>query len=180
MITYLKKHANENAVSSFIAAMRICPNSSCRGIILVIQQNGLVIEVKPPQLLDFTLENLPPLCQSTLKEAIACHAAGAYKAAAIMVRRLLEEICELNGALGNNLHERLNVLKTKIILPSALFDAMNELKILGNDAAHIEAKAYEEIGKDEAEISIELVKEILKGIYQLQDLVNRLQSRKKP
>ena len=55
---------------------------------------------------------------------------------------------------------------------------MSELKALGNDATHIEAKAYDNIGREEAEDSIELAKEILKSIYQPQSLVKRLQARK--
>lgn len=73
----------------------------------------------------------------------------------MMVRRLLEEICDLNNAKGVDLHKRPEALKTKIVLPQTLFDAMNELKVLGNDAAHVEAKAYDNIGKDEASDSIE-------------------------
>jgi hypothetical protein len=55
---------------------------------------------------------------------------------------------------------------------------MGELKALGNDAAHIEAKSYDKIGRDEAEDSIELAKEIIKALYQLDGLLGRLQARK--
>jgi uncharacterized protein DUF4145 len=113
-----------------------------------------------------------------LKEAVACHAAGAYRAAAMMVRRLLEEICADNNAKGGDLHKRLEALKTLVVLPHALFDAMGELKALGNDAAHVEARAYDNIGREEAEDSIELAKEILKALYQLKALVGRLQARR--
>jgi len=44
-----------------------------------------VLDVFPPQLLDFSVDDLPVSCQETLKEASACHAAGAYRAAAMMV-----------------------------------------------------------------------------------------------
>lgn len=175
--TYHKK-LNNNNITTFRATVRICPSEQCYGLVFVIENQGKIVEVNPPELLDFTLDNLPLQCQDTLKEAIACHAAGAYRASAMMVRRLLEEICDLNKAQGNNLHTRLEALKTIITLPQALFDAMSELKALGNDAAHIEAKAYDNIGREESEDSIELAKEILKALYQLQGLVSRLQSRK--
>jgi hypothetical protein len=163
----------------FAASIRHCPNRSCGGLLFVIlDENGRAIEVEPPELLDFDPENLPPPVLSILKEAVACHAAGAYRAAAMMVRRLLEEICELNGIGGATLHQRLEGLKQKIVLPQELFDAMHELKALGNDAAHIEAKAYDNIGKEEASDSIELAKEILKALYQLRALLARLQARK--
>jgi hypothetical protein len=148
------------------------------GLVFAIQRGTELVELEPPQLLDFNVENLPSICQETLREAVACHAAGAYRAAAMLVRRLLEEICELNGAEGNTLHMRLAALRKIIVLPESLFEAMNELKALGNDAAHIEAKAYDSIGREEAEDSIELAKEILKALYQLKGLVARLQARK--
>jgi hypothetical protein len=160
------------------ASIRMCPNPKCLGLVFTIECDGQAIRIEPPELIDFDLTNLPHQCLVTLREAISCHAAGAYRAAAMMVRRLLEEICHLNNAPGKNLHERLNSLRTQITLPVALFDAMGELKALGNDAAHIEAKDYDKIGQEEAADSIELAKEILKALYQLQSLVNRLQARK--
>jgi hypothetical protein len=96
----------------------------------------------------------------------------------MMVRRLLEEICEDNNASGGDLHNRLDALKKTIVLPEALFDAMRELKALGNDAAHVKAKAYDNIGREEAADSIELAKEIVKALYQLRGLVSRLQARR--
>ncbi len=96
-----------------------------------------------------------------------------------MVRRLLEEICEDSQAIGKDLHHRLIALREKVTLPEELFEAMGELKALGNDAAHIMAKNYEVIGKEEAEDSIELAKEILKSRYQLKTLVDRLKARKR-
>ncbi len=57
---------------------------------------------------------------------------------------------------------------------------MDELRLLGNDAAHIEAKTYDAIGKEETEVALTLTKEILKGVYQLDELVNRLKALKKP
>lgn len=159
------------------ACIRVCPNSTCRGIVFTVDY-GDERSVLPPELLDFDADGLPPNLLLTLKEAISCHAAGAYRASAMMVRRLLEEICEESGAEGKDLHARLNSLKAKIILPQELFEAMGELKALGNDAAHIIAKSYMTIGKDECEDSIELAKEILKARYQLKGLVDRLKARR--
>ena len=56
---------------------------------------------------------------------------------------------------------------------------MQELRLLGNDAAHIEADTFEKIGKDELEISIEFTKEILKAVYQYESLLEKLRSLKK-
>lgn len=161
-----------------LAFLRVCPNTSCRGIVFVATAGEQIISSSPPELIDFDSNGLPANLLATLREAISCHAAGAYRASAMMVRRLLEEICDESGAQGKDLHARLIALKTKITLPEELFDAMGELKALGNDAAHITAKNYTTIGKDESEDSIELAKEILKARYQLKGLVDRLRARR--
>ena len=164
---------------TFSASVRVCPNSECTGLVFTLQRHvAESIITLPPELIDFDREDIPQNLLTTLKEAIACHAAGAYRAAAIMVRRLLEEICEDNSAVGKDLHSRIKELKNKITLPKELFDAMGELKALGNDAAHVKAKSYDTIDEGEAADSIELVKEILKARYQLKGLVERLKNRK--
>jgi hypothetical protein len=172
------KFGPNTGVQAYFASIRTCPNMSCKGLVFVIEGPEGVAEIEPPQLLDFNPDNLPTRLLQTLREAIACHGAGAYRAAAMMVRRLLEEICDDNKASGATLHQRLASLKSAIVLPEPLFDAMNELKALGNDAAHVEAKAYDNIGAAEAEDSIELAKEIVKALYQLKGLIARLQARK--
>jgi hypothetical protein len=171
---------SQNSVmsTSYYASTRICPNVKCKGIVFVIENLKGIVEIEPPQLLDFNPEGLPPRLAQALQEAVACHAAGAYRAAAMMVRRLLEVICEENNVAGANLHQRLESLRNAVVLPQPLFDAMDELKALGNDAAHVEARAYDNIGEAEAEDSIELAKEILKSLYQLKGLIARLQARK--
>ncbi|MGA2842004.1 MAG: hypothetical protein ABSG18_17850 [Steroidobacteraceae bacterium] len=65
-------------------------------------------------------------------------------------------------------------------LPNALFEAMDHLRLLGNDAAHIEAKTYDDVGADEVLAGIELAKEIIKATNQYKGLLGRLQKLKKP
>jgi hypothetical protein len=52
--------------------------------------------------------------------------------------------------------------------------------LLGNDAAHIEAKTYDDVGADEVLAGIELAKEIIKATNQYKGLLGRLQKLKKP
>lgn len=171
----LHLHTNARTLRGYI---RVCPNGKCNGLVFTVSSGSQFIKVYPSELIDFDANGLPNKLLATLKEAISCHAAGAYRASAMMVRRLLEEICDESQATGKDLHARLIELRSKITLPEELFEAMSELKALGNDAAHITAKNYTNIGKDESEDSIELAKEILKARYQLKGLVDRLRARK--
>jgi hypothetical protein len=179
-VSYSKREREGTSGWSMRYSVRLCPNPECSGLVTVVQKGMSVVATDPPELIEFDASNLPPKLLETLSEAISCHAAGAYRASAMMVRRMLEEICELDGATGSSLHQRLAALKSKIVLPNDLFDAMGELKALGNDAAHVEAKSYDGIGAEESADSIELAKEILKARYQLKGLIARLQARKKP
>jgi hypothetical protein len=97
-----------------------------------------------------------------------------------MVRRVLEELCADRNAQGKNLKERLQALKGIVVIPQELLEAADELRILGNDAAHIEAKEYDNVGHEEAEAAIELAKELLKAVYQYATLVGKLRALKKP
>ena len=96
-----------------------------------------------------------------------------------MVRRVLEEVCRDKQATGNDLKAKIAALRGNIVIPQELLDAADELRILGNDAAHVEARAYDSVGKDEATIAIELAKEILKAVYQYSSLVSKLRALKK-
>jgi hypothetical protein len=168
------------AMTSYAAGIRVCPNQECRGLVFIVTSNGSLTASYPPEVIDFDSTNLPASIQTTLEEAIKCHAAGCFKASALMIRRVLEELCEDKDAKGNTLKARLAALGTTIVLPTGLLAAADELRLLGNDAAHVEAKDYDAIGKEEVEIALDLAKELLKAVYQLSSIVARLQALKKP
>ena len=142
--------------------------------------DGKIFESFPPEVIDFDSTNLPAPILTTLEQAIKTHAAGCYIAAAIMVRRLLEEICQDKKVTGQSLKDRLSALGGSTTIPKELLDAADELRILDNDAAHVEAKTYDSIGEAEASVAIELAKELLKAVYQYGSLVDKLRALKKP
>lgn len=145
----------------------------------VVFERRKLKEAYPPLRIDFDTTDVPERIVKTFTEALDCHSHNYFVATAILVRRTLEEICADRGAKGKDLKDRICDLKTKVILPKELFDAMDELRLLGNDAAHIEAKSYEEIGAEELQVAIEFTKEILKGVFQYKGLLTKLQALKK-
>ncbi len=163
-----------------ILGQRRCPNPACMAHLFFAFQNGKVIISYPPERIDFDVTNVPSAVVSALEEAITCHATSCFVAAAIMVRKTLEELCRDRGAQGSNLKDRLKTLGSKVVLPQELLDGLDDLRLLGNDAAHIESQVYDKIGKEEVEVGIEFTKEVLKAVYQYSALLNRLRGLKKP
>ena len=60
-----------------------------------------------------------------------------------------------------------------------LLEALDDLRLLGNDAAHVESQVYNQVGKDEVELALDVTKEVLKSVYQYADLLNRLRALKR-
>lgn len=181
--TFETSFGNDNTAlldgSTVVIGKRVCPNPKCREIVSLVFKEGNLIDVYPPLRLSFDSEGVPINVQDCLEEAITCHSHGCYRASAIMVRRCLELLCEDRGAAGKNLHQRLETLKTMYVSSGDLIDGVFELKALGNDAAHVEAKDYDNVGESEAGLGIEVVKEILKMIYQQGNLVEKLKALRK-
>ena len=163
-----------------ITGVRACPAEKCRCLLFFIldQKQGELLATYPTETLDFDASGVPIPVSEALSEAVNCHGAQCYTAAAMMVRKTLEALCEDQGATGNNLYERIKNLRSVIVLPDALLEGLNELRLLGNDAAHVESKTFDQVGQAEVEVCIDVAKEVLKAVYQYSSLVERIRSLK--
>lgn len=163
----------------FTAGIRTCANPDCQCLVFFTSAaNG--VRLLPPETLDFDATNLPKTVLDAFEEAIMCHAASCYRASAMMVRKTLEELCLEQGALGPNLKEKVKALGTKIVIPLDLAAGIDDLRLLGNDAAHVSAQSFNQIGKDEVETGIDLAKELRRATYQHKALVARMALHKIP
>lgn len=163
---------------------RLCPNQSCRTHVFVIYElvgfGGRLIRSYPAGRIQFDSASVPLKVTDAFVEALTCAANECYIAAGMLIRKTLEAVCEDRKAKGGDLFKRIEDLRTKIILSQELFDAMHQLRLLGNDAAHIDAKTYDDVGKEEIDAAIEVTKEVIKATYQHKDLVAKLKALKKP
>ena len=171
-----------DSMSHYFFGQRRCPNDECHGHIFYKckHQDPSTLQIIPSLKIPFDKQGVPERVISAFEEAITCHSSSCYIASAILLRKTLEEICNDKTAKGSNLFKRLEALATIIVVPKELIEATQDLRLLGNDAAHLEAQTYEEIGKEEIEISIEFTKEIIKAVYQYQSLLGKLRGLKKP
>ncbi len=172
---------NDLRVPPYDVGLRRCPNSSCRTLVYHIHkiQDGALLATFPPLRIDFDRSNIPDKVLVAFEEAIACHSNFCFVASAIMIRKSLDLLCSDRGATGVNLMERIASLGNKVLIPKELIDRMSELRLLGRDAAHLEAQVFDEVGKEEVEVSMEFAKEIMKAVYQYSNLLEKLDSLKK-
>lgn len=162
-----------------VLGMRKCPNNACNVNIFFVHQGSQLLASYPPETLDFDASGVPAAVSESLEEALTCHAHQCFVAAAIMVRKTLEALCRDRGATGSSLKERIGALGSKVVLPKELLDALDDLRLLGNDAAHIESQEYDQVGKQEVEVAISVTKEVLKAVYQYASLLSQLRALKK-
>jgi hypothetical protein len=147
--------------------------------VVFLAGNRKVVASYPPERIDFDSSNVPEKIVGALEEAITCHANNCFVAAAIMVRKTLEYLCDDRGATGPNLKDRLKALGAKVVLPAELLGGLDDLRLLGNDAAHLESQVYQQVGQDEVEVGILFTKEVLKAVYQYTSLLTKLRALKK-
>jgi hypothetical protein len=166
--------------NQYICGQRLCPDQDCRGhLFVVLDRSGNLLFHYPFRSVSLKRENIPESIIKTFDEAVTCHAQNCFVASAIMIRRTLEEICEERGAVGKDIKTRIRDLQEKTLLPQELFDAMDELRLLGNDAAHIEANTFAQISSQELDVAIEFTIEFLKALYQYSSLLSKMRELKK-
>ena len=168
-----------NVVENVIMGQRRCPDPHCYAHVFFVAVGNQLAVSYPAETIDFDSSNLPKPVVNAFEEAIICHANNCYVASAIMVRKTLEELCRDRNAMGDNLKKRIKALGTTVILPQELLDGIDDLRLLGNDAAHIESQTFNQIGSEEVEVGIEFTKEVLKSVYQYGKLLERLRNLKK-
>jgi len=169
-----------NFEGGVIAGKRRCPDPACRGLLFFVWKANKILASYPPERIDFDSTNIPADITEAFKEAITCHSNECYMGAAMLVRKTLELLCLARGAKGSNLKDKLKDLRTQMIISNDLMDAADDLRLLGNDAAHVMSINYYQVSRQESEVAIEVAKEILKAVYQYDSLLKKIRSLKKP
>ena len=173
-------NVNDASYGNYVFGQRRCPNDQCHTHVFFVRQAGQLAVSYPAERLDFDSSGIPPAVAAALEEAVACHAGRCFTAAGIMVRKTLEELCHDRGANGATLKARIAALGAKITVPQELLEGVDHLRLLGNDAAHIESQTYTQVGQEEVEVALLFAKELLKAVYQYSTLLARLKALQKP
>lgn len=161
-----------------------CPKCECP--LLVEQDRQLALDFskvywRDPKLLypntEFHINPIiPEKLRGSLKESIKCFKAQLFTATTIMCRRTLEGFCSLKGVNEKNLAKSIEKLRANGVINDQLFEWANELRLLGNEAAHnidVEFSAVD--SRDVLEFTIA----ILDFTYSFKDKFDKFKERRK-
>jgi uncharacterized protein with PIN domain len=132
-------------------------------------------EVLYPKAQTRALEDVPAQLVDAFEEGTRCFRAGNYNAAALMARRTVEMLCEIEDAEGRTLYNKLEYLKSDGKLDPTLLDWAHGVRLGGNDAAHNVTSSMQ---KTDASDLIELVEAILMYTYTLQSKFEAFRQRR--
>ena len=149
-------------------------------LFFVVDSSTREIQVTfPGERIDFDLADVPKGVADAIEEAVVCHSTHCFIAASIMIRKTLEEICHDRGATGKDLFKRIEALANTVVLPQGYLEGLHNLCLLGNDGAHIESRHYSQVDREEVEVGIEVLKDVVRAVYQQASTMERLRALKR-
>ncbi|GAA3817630.1 hypothetical protein GCM10022226_42780 [Sphaerisporangium flaviroseum] len=107
-------------------------------------------------------EGLPEHLLAELREAKDCLRAGAHSSAVVMVRRLLEGVCADHGVTAAPLSHALRELCRRGLIEGRLLVWAQDLRLIGNEAAHIRTGR---IPAEDAKDAVVLAEALLDYLY---------------
>jgi len=122
----------------------------------------------------FISDRLPNSIHKSYSSAKHSYEVGLYEPAVIMCRKCLEAICIEKGEVKGNLKSRIDKLRDAEIIDKKLFNWADNLRMIGNDAAH---EFEVNITQQDAADSIEFVEALLSYVFVLNKKFDEFQKR---
>jgi hypothetical protein len=164
-----KKNTNLISRSSYAwpkaayVAYEIGECNSCDYFMLIQRTRGLITRILPTPLPKSVDERIPEPIKTDFTEAYLCLSVGAYRGAAVMGRRALQNICLEKGAKeGASLQTQIDWLFSEGIITKELKDWAHEVRYVGNDAAHPNKQL---VTQNDAEDIINLLEQFADVLY---------------
>lgn len=95
-------------------------------------------------------------------EGMLCLRSGAYTAALVMVRRILEGVCSQFGFNNKTLVQNLSAMEQQGLIDGRLLEWAQTLRVVGNTAAHY---TNHQVGREDAEEALSLAEALLEYLY---------------
>ncbi len=165
---------------SFLYEIGECNN--CSQCLLVVRAipSGSIVRTYPTSLPRAVDDSVPAPIKKDLEESLLCVSVGAFRAAATMARRAVQNICLERGApatrevkdgektksLKNDLARQIDWLHEQRIITTELKDWAHEVRVVGNAGAHPgDAEDKVEVTEEDAQNVIELAEALCSTLY---------------
>lgn len=110
-------------------------------------------------------------------EAHECFSIGAFRAAVLMARSVLEATAKNQGMDGKHLYAKIEAMGTAQLVRPLMVEAAHEIRFIGNEMAHGDF-ATAEVTKDDALDVLELMDDILNEVFAIAARVERRRARR--
>lgn len=97
-------------------------------------------------------------------EAYRCHQFGAYRAAALMARSVIEAIAKDQGIVEGNLKAKIDAMIERRILQPVLGSSAHEIRFFGNEMAH--GDFIEPVTEEECDDILTFMEVIIESVYE--------------
>jgi hypothetical protein len=108
--------------------------------------------------------DVPPSVADAAAEAVLCMQAGALRGSILLARAVIEASAKDKGVTKGTLEKKIDQLHERGFIRTYLRDGAHEVRYTGNDMAHGDFPS--EISREDAEVLLQLMREVLMEIYQ--------------
>ena len=108
--------------------------------------------------------DVPQHIAETATEATECFSIGAYRAAVLLARTVLEASAKAKGVTSGPLVAKITQMRDANFIRPDIADAAHEIRLGGNDVAH--GDVVESLTPEEADEVLELMSEVLAEVFQ--------------
>lgn len=128
----------------------------------------------PQHVLGRSFDDVPEHISDAASEAYSCHSIGAYRAAILMARSVVEAVAKDQGVTQGNLVGKIDTLAAKQLIRPLIQQSAHEIRHLGNDMAH--GDFVEPTSSEDSDDMLDFMSVILAEVYQLPAQVNARKS----
>ena len=122
-------------------------------------------------------EEVPTTIQKIIQEAKVAYAAQCFRSSAVMARRALEAITVDKGELDGKLVQRIKNLVSAGTIDKNLGDWANEVRLIGNTAAHFDPA--DDVAKEDANQIIMFIDQLINYIYIMPAVISKRRTKSK-
>ncbi len=108
--------------------------------------------------------DVPQRIADAAKEAYSSASIGAYKAAILMARTVIEATAKAKGITAGNLFSKIDAMKDKNLIRPDIAAVAHEIRLMGNDMAHGDIE-YDVTNEDANDV-LALMSQVLSEVFQ--------------